>query len=215
MSEQRFHRSENGTTSRSAWLSYWLKVPSNWTRELVPVSGGANNKLLILGWGQGQSTDHAVNYPTDGAIGEFGDNEFRLELKDWPSAAGTEMEVELQARTMSDATHALTYYSFDGGLYQNFVTPTDQDRWMHIVFDLQASTDIDTADGHIRMYRKWDGDSTYVTIGVMNNKVISGGGKSGTGWGFGYFMGYANQEYPTQTEWFIDNVIFSTEDLRL
>ena len=315
--EQRYNF---GVQHEGMWMSYWLRVPSNWDRDGgTQTGGGTNNKFGVHGWGDTKANNYDTQYPissgwglesyksaatpasgkwngnnatpssitlirvndlddagsnkgsslaaitlgipigftqdndatksirftidsiadnTDhivfgvtyestgvGGVPDVGadttlltwpDNEFSIELKDWPDTLTAEnIEFEITLRGMSDSTHQLSYVSFDGGSYHDFITPSDQGRWMHLVFDLTASTDIDTANGHVRIYRMWEGDSAYTTVGVAEGIVMAAGGRGGTGFGYGYFMGYANVEYAAYTEWFIDNVRFSTTDLRI
>ena len=316
LSEQRFLL---GTQQPTLWMSYWLKVPSNWNKSNGIPSSATNNKLGVFGWGISRETDANTNYAVGGGWGlasynsvsaplsgkwnannatpssitlvrindindvgsdkgsgmntieigipmvftqrddttksirfivdsitdnttyhSFGvtyestgvggvpdvlsdtdmltwpNNEFRIELKDRPDDIDpANMKFELQTRTMSDATHALSFQSFDDGSYGDFITEADQNKWMHMVFDWTASTDIDTPDGHIRVYRMWEGEGTYTLIGAIENTVIASGGRNRTGWGYGYLMGYANVEYIEQTEWFIDDFKLSTTDLKI
>ena len=189
--EQRF---DMGKGYPEIWVSYWQRVPINFSRGLT--GSPSNNKYFIMFMG-----NHSIYDQSD--VSHF-------ITRDWPGSPGTNISVDLQ------------YYNADGAggtssRYSNYITTSDAGRWMHIVYHMKASSGGGAKDGRISWYRKWEGDSGYTTIADLNNIEITIGAKSTNlgynGWGGGYIMGYANMPYAQDTEWLVDDFTISTTSL--
>jgi len=173
------------------WVSYWIRVPVNYKRD-----AGRNNKWFNIQMApMSKYQDPTVS---------------RIEMQDWPDTNNS-MKINIQFRNGTDGKFK------NSNIYNNFVTPNDAGKWMHIVYHLKASSSNSATDGLIRMYRKWQGDPTYTLINDLSNiNVGIGAGSiaSGTlGWSAGYLMGYANTTYATHTEWLLDDLTISDTPL--
>jgi chitodextrinase len=168
------------------WVSYWIRVPANYARG----SSSRNNKWFDIGWGVDKNTD----YETDGV---------RIEMQDWPGSPSVNINLKIQLRQPSP------YGFIDSPPYANFVTPADSGRWMNVVYELKSGD----GNGIVRLYRRWENESGFTLINEITNAHIITGGNNATGWGYGYFMGWANSTYAQETEWLIDDIVFSTSSL--
>lgn len=182
MTEQRF---DLGGQYPDLWVSYWIRVPTNFTRP----AGTYNNKWFVIGWGASMS-----DYETDGV---------RVAVRDWDGGSGN-ADISFELRQPSG-------YSYNNsGTYSDFVTPADAGRWMHCVYELKSGD----GTGYVKFYRKWANESSYTLINQATNAVIKTAGNGATGWGYGYLMGYASDPYASDTEWLLDDFTTSTTDLR-
>jgi len=94
-----------------------------------------------------------------------------------------------------------------------FITvPDDQGRWMQIVIHVKAATSGSAGDGIVQLYRRWENEPDFTILHDIQNSINQWNG-DGAGWAYGYFMGWANAAYTTNTWWLIDNVEFSSTSL--
>lgn len=177
MSEQRF---DLGTAESDLWVSYWLKVPENFSHSS---SSPSNHKLFAL-WMDGYSSKGLG--PT--IAWEFWNNGNNGSNLGFHYSEGG-------YRTMGSHLQLTPFISY----------PTDQGRWMHVVFHMKAATAINANDGVIEMFRKWDGDDSYTKFHEKTdcNTFAPAGGPAG--WKGGYIMGWANASYSNDTEWLVDD----------
>lgn len=195
LSEQRF---DFGKGYPEIWFSYHIRVPLNYVRGPNGPSAGRNNKWMIfLMAPMSRYSNSDVSW---------------VEVKDRPNSSNTGINIGLQIH--NGANHS---YTPESPSYANFVTPADAGRWMHIIFHLKASSDNNTSDGVVRMYRKWDDEPAFKYItGYANKDIGIGAGSVASnylGWGAGYFMGWANDPYAEETEWLIDDFTVSSTSL--
>jgi hypothetical protein len=193
--EQRFYM---GKGYPEIWVSYWIKVPLNFSRGLT--GSPTNNKWFVMYMGK-----HSEVY-SDPDVSHF-------TTQDWPGNPSTNIDVRLAYDNAGDRTYTLPE------TYADYITPADAGRWMHVVYHLKASSGDSATDGKIAWYRKWENESEYTTINdsgdielIISQKSIDLGYN---GWGGGYIMGYANMPYAEDTEWLLDLFKVSINDLRI
>lgn len=195
LSEQRF---DFGKGYPEIWFSYHIRVPLNYVRGPDGPSGGRNNKWMIfLMAPMSKYSAPDVSW---------------VEVKDRPNSSNTGMNMSLQIH--NGVNHQ---YTPESPAYADFITPEDAGRWMHILFHLKASSDNNTPDGSVTMYRKWADEPAFKYITGYTDKYIGIGAGSVAsnyyGWGAGYFMGWANDPYAEETDWLIDDFTVSTTSL--
>ena len=184
MSEQRFNL---GTAEKDIWISYWLRVPTNFQHG---TSSPTNHKLFAL-WMDDYSNKGAG--PT--VAWEFwGDGSGGSDLAFHYGSGGTGLGSHLQL------TPFISY-------------PSDQGRWMHVVFHVNDSTSSGSNDGVIQMWRKWDGEGTYTKFHEKLDNDIAAPAGGPNGWEAGYLMGWANAAYSNNTEWLVDNFELANSDI--
>ncbi len=106
----------------------------------------------------------------------------------------------------------------NGGQLQpaSFITyPTDQGRWMKVVVRVVASTSDTSNDGIIELWRRWQDETAFTQLHLLTNANIAIPSAGPEGWAAGYFMGWANARYATDTEWLLDDIVFSETSLLL
>ena len=188
--EQRF---DPGKGYPEIWLSYWIRVPVNFSRG---TSGSLTNNKWFKMWMGDQSL-----YDKPG-VSQFN-------TQDWPGSPATNIDVVLAYDNAAGK-------GGKSGTYTNYVTPADAGKWMHVVYHMKASSGGGAKNGRISWYRKWEGGS-YETIADLKNIEIAIGKASTNigynGWGAGYILGYANRAYAKDTEWLVDEFVISTTSL--
>jgi len=188
MAEQRFNL---GTPYRDIWVSYWLRVPTNFQhRDASPT-----NLKISAFWMDGYSAKG--NGPAiifQAWSNQNGGASFNVQ---W-SESGTTI-VGGNGRT----TSLMSFISY----------PNDQGRWAHIVYHFKASTNDSSNDGAIQAWRKWSGEASYQTlVNVTKANMPSPAGGS-NGWLNRYLMGWANPKYAVVTEWLLDDFTVSDQSL--
>jgi len=191
--EQRFFL---GKGYPEIWVSYWIRVPTNYVRgPEATYNGSGNNKWGV--WIMGRMPEE---YATDYVS--------RVEMQDWPNAVNPDnADLKMSFTNGSD----MTYHP--SAIYHNFITPADSGRWMKIIYHLKSSATQSSTDGILRMYRQWEGDTGATLICDINSLNVGVGQGSidagFDGWAGGYLMGYTNAPYANDTEWLVDDFIVS------
>ena len=185
MSEQRFLIND---PHKELWIRYWLHVPSNFKHNNKNPS---NNKLLAI-WmddyeGRGDGSTVAWEFWSDGNSGS------RLAVH-YSKGRNTYMGSHQQ------------HFSF-------IKYPDDQGRWMQIVVRLKAPTTSSSNDGLIELYRRWESESEFTLYHQLENAEFKYPTNGPQGWNGGYFMGWSNPGYEQNTEWIMDDVVFSRTSL--
>jgi hypothetical protein len=187
--EQRYNRT---TPQQSCYMGYWMRVPANWTRGYDPTNNN-NNKYFGALWGV-EHDDYTNSNLT------------RLTANDWVGSPTSNGNLLLELRGQGNR------YSYSN-TYNDWITPADQGRWMHIMFYLGVSSAVDTPDAKIRLWRRWEDEEAYTLLnsiddGYSYNTVDQGQ----NGWAGGYIGGWANQEYVADTNFSYDEIgIWSTD----
>lgn len=180
-SEQRF---DIGDAYPEIWMSFWLRVPTNFLHE-------RNNQKLFALWMDGYSSKG------DGSTVSM---EFR------PDGSGGSV---FYAKTSKGKYNV----SGRDQSYMPFISvPEDRGRWMNIVVKVVAESKEDASDGTIEVWRKWAGES-YVKTHDRTKQPIRLPSSGPQGIRRGYLMGYANGPYKVDTEFLIDDFRLSTESL--
>ncbi|MBK8163195.1 MAG: hypothetical protein IPK65_08620 [Gammaproteobacteria bacterium] len=187
-SEQRF---DLGTPHKDIWFRYWLRVPTNFKHGYVGTTN-TNNKLFAL-WMDGYET-HGFGpsliwgfwLPSETPGTDYG-SEISFHIKEGgPGGAGGEQQ---RARF-------ITY-------------PTDQSRWMQVVFHAKASTNNTSHDGVVQMWRRWENETDFTMLHERLHLNIPSPKGGPDGWKAGYLMGWSNPGYEEDTEWLIDSFTVS------
>ncbi|MFT6907219.1 MAG: hypothetical protein ACJAS1_003896 [Oleiphilaceae bacterium] len=184
--EQRFSFNE---PQPDIWMSFWLRVPINFTH---PEKGGAgdNQKLFFL-WMDGYST------------------------KGEGSSVGMEFRGNGQGGSYfygKISPGGFNGTAGDRGLAPFIEVPGDRGRWMHLVVHVASENSAGSSDGLMEVWRKWEGDSEYTKTQDLKNQPIRLS-SSVKGFSHGYLMGWANAVYPVETEFLIDDFNLSTTSL--
>lgn len=85
----------------------------------------------------------------------------------------------------------------------DFITATDQGKWMNVRFMIQQPTGDGSNDGRILIYK----NSQLVASVALNNWTAA----EQHAYQHGYLLGYANSGFDTDTHLFIDNLVFRGE----
>ena len=180
MAEQRF---ELGKGYPEIWMSFWLKVPINFTH---PTSSPNNEKLFRL-WMDG--------YDQDG-VGSTVGMSFRGN-----GAGGSNFFAKVSA-----GDHSLV--GGDTGSVPFIDVPGDRGKWMQLVVHVKSETSPGAQDGLMEVWRKWKGEAQYSKTHELVNQPIKLDSKVG-GFSAGYLMGWANAPYTKDTEFLIDSFVLS------
>jgi len=187
LAEQRFNL---GKAYKDIWFQYWVRVPVNYFHGQ---SSPSNHKFFAL-WMDGYS--YHGNGPT--VIWEF-----------WGDDTGSSR---------------LAYHYSEGGYNilgghidrQPFISvPDDRGRWMEITIHVKASSQGQSNDGVIELWRRWESESPdkRTLLHRKTDAVLPIPPEGPQGWKNGYFMGWANAAYSSDTEWLIDHVTISESPL--
>jgi hypothetical protein len=173
-----------GVAQPDLWIRYWLRVPVNY-----PAHTFGNNKFLAL-W--------MDNYET--SLGS------KIVWSLWPGANGTTyLQTQMQDR--------LRYFGSDSMNFINYAT--DRGRWMQMIYHAKPSSSIGASDAVVETWRRWENESTFTKLSDFQNVELRMPDDPALpqGWQGSFLMGFANQNYPEDTEFFIDNFELSTEGL--
>jgi len=168
------------------WLGYWIRVPENYSHALGPEPGWpTNNKFLAL-W-----------------------------MDDY-SGTGSTVVLSMENAGNGNTDLAFTYTLPGGGAVQfqqhaPFINiTTDRGRWMQMVVHVNFGTN-SGSDSTLETWRRWESESSFTLLHQTTTANWTKG--SATGWGGGYFMGWANGTYAEDTWWLIDDVVISNTSL--
>lgn len=133
----------------------------------------------------------------------------------WPAEYDTAGTVTWQTRPSGSGGANLVYQ--DGGVTGGETDPTpfisvpgDRGRWMHVVARVKAASSANANDGVIQFYRRWEGEDSYTKIHEKLNADTWDDSSSRQGISRGYLMGWANDPYDEDTEWFVDDFAVHT-----
>lgn len=137
-------------------------------------------------------------------------------LSIWPQVYDRAGTVTWQTRPTGSGGANLVYQ--DGGVtsgetdYTPFISvPNDRGRWMHVVARVKAASGPNANDGIIQFYRRWEGESSYTKIHEKLNADTWDDSSSQQGISQGYILGWANDPFDQDTEWFIDGFAVHTQ----
>ena len=190
---------------RELWYRYWLRVPSTFYHNSSGTSVGSstNNKLFAL-WMDGYSS--AGDGPT-------------VAWEYWPvSGGGSEVTIHWSEGSYKTAGSHIQYTPF-------ISIPGDRGRWMELVMHIKASTSRtlpigDSSypyrtdnDGVIQMWRRWESEETFTKMHEVTTANIAAPAGGPNGFKYGYFMGYANSAFSSDTEWLLDDLRIATSNI--
>jgi len=183
-SEQRWHF--DGGLSE-LWFGYWWKVPINFYHGTV--GSGSNQKLNALWMDE-------YEFQGDG-VGPTWTCQFRR--------ADTNGSSRLSCYHISSDPGASSGETGQVGGSSNLITtPDDRGRWMFLLYYIKAATGIGTLDGVAKIYRMWEGGSSFELLWEdtdMDTYVPAGL----SGFHYGYIMGWNNTLYAEETEFLMDD----------
>lgn len=187
MAEQRFNL---GGAYEDIWLQYWVRVPINYSHGK---SSPSNHKFFAL-W----MDDYSNKGEGPTIAWEF-----------WGSG---------------DGSSRLAFHYSEGSFnilgghqgHDDFISvPGDRGRWMEITIHAKASSNGQSNDGVIELWRRWENESPSQRklMHQRTDAVLPVPSQGPQGWNAGYFMGWANAAYANDTEWLIDHITISEESL--
>lgn len=170
------------------WMSFWLRVPINYSHPDVGVKD--NQKLFYL-WqdgysSKGEGSSVGMEFRGDGNGGSYFYG--KISAGDYTGSGG------------------------DSGKTQFITVPRDRGRWMHLVAHIKGESARGAGDGAFRVWRKWGNETDYTQTQNLTNRTIRIA-TAVPGFANGYLMGYANAAYPVDTEFLIDDFALSTTPL--
>lgn len=180
MAEQRF---EIGKAYPEIWMSFWLRVPINFSHP-DPGNNTQNQKLFYL-WMDGYS------HHGDGASVGM---EFRGD-----GSGGSYFYGKIAG-------------SGDMGRAPFISIPDDRGRWMHLVVHVDSESSPGASDGIMEVWKKWEGEPDYIKTQDLRDQTIKLSSTI-KGFAAGYLMGWANAAYPVNTEFLIDDFELATSPL--
>jgi hypothetical protein len=178
--EQRWNLT--GVAQPDLWIRYWLRVPVNY-----PPHTFGNNKFLGL-WMDGYENTSLGSKIVWGL---------------WPGANGTTyLQTQMQDR--------LRYFGSESMNFINY--QTDRGRWMQMVYHAKASSFIGANDAVVETWRRWEDETAFTKLSDFQNVELRMPDNPALpqGWQGSFIMGAANQNWPEETEFFIDNFELST-----
>lgn len=184
-SEQRFSFSK---AHPEMWIRFWLKVPINFKHSS---NSPTNNKLFALWMDEYSSKGDG---PT--AFWTF-----------WhDGASGSDLAYHYSPGGYRTANSPKEFTSF-------IRYPEDQGRWMQIVMHVKAATSTSSNDGVMRFWRRWADEESFTLIHDHRSADIGIPSGGPSGWKAGYLMGWSNPAYAEDTDWLLDDLVFSSTSL--
>ncbi|WP_148862577.1 hypothetical protein [Marinobacter fonticola] len=184
--EQRF---QIGEAHPEIWMSFWLRVPTNYSHPTV--AGASDNQKLFALWMDGYSTKGEGSTVSMEFRGSGGGSSYfygKISPGGYKGTGG------------------------DRGAAPFIEVPGDRGKWMHLVVHAVSETSAGAADGVMEVWRKWEGNAEYVKTHDLKNQPISLS-SSVKGFSRGYLMGWANAPYPVTTDFLLDDFELSTNPL--
>jgi hypothetical protein len=171
----------SGIGQPDLWVRYWLRVPVNY-----PSHNTGNNKFFVL-WMDSYGTNLGSK-----VIWEL-----------WPGAGGTSyLKTEIRDRDG---------FASSDSLY--FIDPAaDQGRWMQMVLHVKASSSIGASDAVVETWRRWENETTFTKLSDFQNVELRKPDDTNLpqGWQGSFLMGFANQNFPEDITFFVDNFELSS-----
>lgn len=198
--EQRF---KFNTFQPDVWVKYDLYVPLNYVHE--DHGSNAFNKGPMFIWG--------TNYDTSKSDGpKLGYHYYNKDLTSSQISSTDAYATAYINGVKSDLGHGA------GGTNHWFgdaITENDRGHWMTLVLHFKYATKANN-DGVMELWKTdWQGN-TVKGVNIQDGPwyaTKANSNEPANGFNEGYFMGWANQGFPEQTVFYIDNVQFSTTPL--
>lgn len=195
MSEQRFSL---GGAYPELWMSYWIRVPINYTHGTIGPGPGYRNQKFSAVW-------------TDAYSGS-GQPVVVFNLWDDRNAWNAEGNIGSSYSTVS-ISNATNMSSAHKEQFRDFIRfPEDRGRWMHVVSQFKIASSRGAEDGVVRWWRRWSNETEYTLISDRSNLGI-GTDTGPAGFTGGYLMGWANGKYEEDTEFLVDDFKVSKSSL--
>jgi len=173
--EQRF---DTGTPMKDLWISYWLRVPTNFS---YGSTGEGTDKFLSM-WQDGYE---------GGGVGST------VWLSMHRSGTGATLGLTY---TTGNNTGSLGYQQD-----VPFITTADRGKWMKLVIHFKTESSPGASDGMIETYRLWNGSTQYIRLHQALNLPLKVPPNGPNGFKSGYILGWANAAYDVETDWLLDD----------
>jgi hypothetical protein len=215
--EQRFHLTASKSESRGSntkskvahreiWISYWMRVPSNYYHRKTGGAAGHNNKGWVYLW-----KDAYERWTSSWADSDVTPTSMSLHW--WPvsSPAGTSRVTVVASRyrdnwgnraRMSQLTKERQIPGAEAGRAFAFL-PTEYGKWVRYTFGMRTSSKKGANDGFARIYVNGK-------LAMAMEKLDSGGNSGQNGFDRGYIMGYHNSGYAKSTTYYITDFRIGT-----
>lgn len=176
-----------GGTYPELWISYWVRVPDNYSHGTL---GSPSNQKWFALWTDGYS-QHGEG-PT-------------VVFNYWEEATGSRSTVSVHNIDGYKSNHRESFSGF-------IRVPEDRGRWMHIVSQYKMASTPTAQDGIVRWWRRWEHETEYTTLADLNDVPLWPPDHT-PGWAEGYVMGWVNAPYAQDTEFLWDDFTLSTTSL--
>ena len=173
------------------WASFWLRVPDNYSHGVI--TSGSNNNKVIYFWMDDYS------FHGDGST-------LGIEMR--PDGAGGSSYWYVK---VSPGRYSVT--GGDQGSSRFITVPDDLGRWMQVVINAKPETAVDASDGVVRIWRKWDGDSSFTSVYNFTGQPIRLPTAGPVGFAQGYVMGWSNGRYAATTDFYMDDFTIATGNI--
>jgi hypothetical protein len=93
----------------------------------------------------------------------------------------------------------------NGAIARNFISSSDRGNWMNVKIHIIAATS--AAPGTLQIWKNG-------TLVIDNSGIVKNySGSKPNAYRYGYFLGWSNSGFNTETNFFIDNLVISTESI--
>lgn len=185
--EQRY---DLGQSYPEVWVRYWIRVPENFSHD------GVNYKFFVI--------------YMDGYI--QGGTGTTVEMQLWPNSNGNSRMTFTVHNYNANKTAAYKALESTVPEVNDFIDPErDRGRWMQVVYRFKTSSSVNSEDGVIEAWRRWQDETQYNKFFSVQDAIMSPA-EDGSFFQGGYFLGWANGGYNFDTEWLIDKVEMSENE---
>ncbi len=178
-------RFDMGDAYPELWVKFVLRVPLNYKHDSS--IGQKNRKLFVVY--PGHYTDSGTIY------WEF-----------WGDSNNSSSKIQIiYSNENGHSTGIANGIPF-------LVLPDDIGKWVALVFHMKAQSSETTSDGMVELWVQKEG-SPIEKVAHYDGIPIGFPSDGPFGWDGGYIMGWANGNYDEETEWLMDDIVFSTTPL--
>lgn len=182
-SEQRF---DLGGAYPEIWISYWLRIPVNFS---YGPGNARNNKFFSL-WMDGYENN-----------GEGSTIWLGME----PNGLGATLGFTYSPGNLAGSVG----YS----QHKPFISIADRGKWVSVVIHVKAETSEGANDGILQTYLRWEDETAYTLFHEGLNLSLRIPPDGPPGFKRGYILGWANAAYEADTEWLVDSFTVSETSL--
>ena len=184
------------STVSELWVSWWLRVPDNYSHGISV--GGVDNRAA-----------------SNNKLGYFWMDDYSFH------GDGSTVGIEMRPDGVDGSSY--WYLKLSPGSYNvtggdmgssRFITvPDDRGRWMQIILNVKPETSAGASDGRMRLWRKWDGESSFTKVYDFTSQPVRLPAAGPAGFANGYLMGWADGRYAATTDFYIDDFTITTDNI--